>query len=192
MSGKHEPASKRSFYYSVSTAALRGILVITALVLGVFVLSKAFPTTAEVTAPEGGGQPTDGGSPSVPATDSPQPSPQGSPDPVEPQEPDPFEGIVVAVRNGTDVSGLAAETAQFLLRRGVDVPGEDEGGVGDAADFYDQTTIFYRPEGKTAAEALVEKWFQTALLQRAPADADPNFDVTIVLGADYAAEQEGT
>jgi hypothetical protein len=189
VSGKHEPVSKRSFYYSLSTAALRGILVITALVLGVFVLSKAFPTAGEVTLPEDGQQqPTDGGSPTVPATDSPQPSPDSSP--VEPQDPDPFEGIVVAVRNGTDVSGLAAETALFLQRRGVDVPDEEDGGVGDASDLYDQTTIFYRPEGKDAAEELQARWFQNALLERAPADSDPNFDVTIVLGADFAAEQD--
>ena len=190
MSGKHEPESKRSFYYSVSTAALRGILVITALVLGVFVLSKAFPTAGEVTAPEGQQQPTDGGSPTVVATDSPQPSPEGSP--VEPTQPDPLEGVVVAVRNGTDVSGLAAETALFLQRRGVNVPDEDEGGVGDASDFYDQTTIFYRPDVKDAAEELQERFFPNAVLERAGQGSDPNFDITIILGADWAAEQEGT
>ena len=182
MAGKHEPVSKRSFYYSLTTAALRGILVITALVLGVFVLSKAFPTAGDVSTPEN--QPTDGASPTT--TDSPSPTPTGSP--VEPQDqPDTedFQGLVVQLLNGTDVSGLAASTEKRVERLGFVVP--DENGVGDASDFYDVTTIFYQRDAKAAAEYLAGRLFPGATLERSPADADPNFVLTVVLGADFAA-----
>lgn len=187
MAGKHEPVSKRSFYYSVTTAALRGILVITALVLGVFVLSKAFPTAGEVADPEGQGQPTDGGSPGT--TDSPSPTPTASTIPPQEEETtSPPEEVVVQVLNGTDTEGLAATTATFLERKGYQIPDPPEG-VGDAADFYDITTIFYRQDSKTAAEELRDRFFPTADMQKAPSDADPAFNITLVLGADYAAEQ---
>ena len=40
MAGRHEPPSRTSFYLSVATAALRAVLVVAALALGVFILSK--------------------------------------------------------------------------------------------------------------------------------------------------------
>ena len=184
MAGKHEPVSKRSFYLSLTTAALRGLLVITALVLGVFVLSRAFPTAGEVPLPQGQGSPQGGASPTTP--DSPDPT--TSVTPVEPLQPSPqVEGVVVQVLNGTDVEGLAASTATKLERRGYVVPDD---GVGDATDFYEITTIFFKRDSKLEAEHLRDTLFPGAELQRSPADASPVFQLTLVVGSDHAESED--
>lgn len=183
MQGKHEPATKRSFYYSLATATLRGILVIAAVVLGVFVLSKAFPTGGEIpAAPE-----------AAPGSPQPDQQPGASPtaSPVPEQEPSPpVEGVVVEILNGTDVGGLAAETAEMLANRGY-TTGEDL--VGDAASKpEEQTTILFRRRpNRAAAEHLQETVFPTAVLESAPRhDENPDIQITVILGTDYAASLE--
>jgi hypothetical protein len=160
----------------LATAALRGLLVVAALALGFFVLSKAFPSGDQAsTVTPGGGAVT---------TPPPTVSPAISPTPGrQAPEPLPFDQIKVQVLNGTDVSGLAADTAELLEDAGYKVPT-----IGDAEVNYDVTTIFHVPKRKVDAQLLQEKYFPMAVLE--VADEDIEVDITVNLGSDYAATLE--
>lgn len=170
MAGRHGPPSQTTFYLSLATAALRGLLVVAALALGFFVLSKAFPTggTAEPVTPTG----------PVVTTPPTSPSPATSPTRRVPQLLDPSQ-VSVQVLNGTNVSGLAAETADLLEQAGYDIRTID-----DAPTSYDVTTIHYVPKRKADAEALAQAFFPTAVLEIA--EDDLKVDVTVNIGEDYA------
>lgn len=174
MAGRHGPPSQTTFYLSLATAALRGLLVAAALALGFFVLSKAFPTGDAVSTSTPGGQP--------PTTISPLPTEQPTDLPTRnvPEPKDPSD-ITVQVLNGTDVSGLASDTAAIL---------EEEGGyqistIADAATSYEVTTIFHVPKRKVDAQLLRDAFFPGAVLEIA--EDDVKVDITVNVGADYAA-----
>jgi hypothetical protein len=177
LAGRHEPSSGGSFYLSVATAALRAALVIAAFALGIFVLSKAFPGSGDEAAPV---------TPGTTAT-SPAETPTTSPDTQVTTEPpasethDPSE-VTVQILNGTDVAGLAEETAALLEDEGYDVPT-----FGNAQQDYEATQIFFRPRFEPDAQSLQERFFSTGELSRGAPNADA--DITIVLEEDYA-EQE--
>lgn len=181
MAGRHEPGSSGSFYISLATAALRVGLVIAAVVLGVFVLSKAFPTSGETESPQGSGGPA--------TTVSEQPSVE-SPT-VEETTPPPEEevvdlqGVPVQVQNGTSSTGLAAETADRLKKQlGLRIRE-----IGNAERSYDVTTLFFAQGARATAEAIRDQFFDgSAELDRMPADT-ADVDVIIVLGEDFAATQ---
>lgn len=176
MDPKHEPRSKASFYGSLATAVLRAGLVIAAVILGVVVLTKAFPTPAAPT-----------GIPQVPDTVVPQPT--ESPNPLEEPSPQPLPspevaGVTVQVLNGTAQSGLAAETAELLENEGYNVLT-----VANAATDYEITTLFYQDDSKLEARNLRQTFFPGAVLERAPPQLNQDVRITIVLGADYAETQ---
>jgi hypothetical protein len=173
LAGRHEPSSGGSFYLSVATAALRAALVIAAFALGIFVLSKAFPGS-EATAPS---TPQGSTSPSPQPTES-SPGPQASTEPQPSETHDPNE-VTVQILNGTDVGGLAEDTAMLLEDEGYDVPT-----FGNAQQDYDATQIFYRPAFQADAESLQQRFFPTAELSKGAPNA--NADITIVLEADYS------
>jgi LytR cell envelope-related transcriptional attenuator len=175
LAGRHEPSSGGSFYLSVATAALRAALVIAAFALGIFVLSKAFPGSDETApiAPQGGT------SPSATPT-SPSPGTQAPTGPQTTETHDPSE-VTVQILNGTDVAGLAEDTATLLEDEGYDVPT-----FGNAQQDYDSTQIFYRPQFQADAESLGERFFPTAKLSKGAPNA--NADITIVLEDDYAEQ----
>jgi LytR cell envelope-related transcriptional attenuator len=183
LSGRHEPSSSASFWISLSTAVLRAVLVVAAVVLGIFVLSKAFPTSEEPTppaaetdqepeeepeetqAPDGG----DGGG--------------GNQQPQQPQASPQVQGVEVAVLNGTDITGLAACTAdRRVTPLGYEV-GEDD--VGDASQTHDVTTISYAREFEADAEYIKKELFPDAELQ--PLGGGAIADVSIALGPNAAA-----
>jgi hypothetical protein len=173
LAGRHGPPSQTTFYLSLATAALRGLLVVAALALGFFVLSKAFPTGE--TAPTGtpGEQPTlTTPATSPPVTESPT---REAPEPLDPSE------IKVQVLNGTEVSGLASDTAEILEQAGYDISTVD-----DAPDAYDTTTIFHVPKRRVDAQVLRDAYFQTAVLEIATSEEDTKVDITVILGTDYA------
>lgn len=147
-----------------------------ALVLGFFVLSKAFPSGDQASTSTPGGGTVISTSPPV----SPSVVPSTGRQPPEPLPP---EDIKLQVLNGTDVSGLAADTAQILEDAGYQVPT-----IGDAEVNYDVTTIFYVPKRKTDAEVLQQAFFPTAVLE--VADEKLQVDITINIGADYADSLE--
>lgn len=182
MTGKHEPESKGSFYLSLATATLRAGLVIAAIVLGIVVLSKAFPS-----ADTGGETPSAQPSPVIPTT-SPTEEPIVGPSPVE--TPDPTEspevtGVAIQVQNGTNETGLAAETAEQLEGLGYVVEG-----VGNAARNYEQSTLFFRRDSRAEAEHLNTTFFEgAAALERKQGDQNPDIRIIVVLGLDFPAAE---
>lgn len=175
MTGKHEPPSRATFYVSLATATLRAALVVAALVVGVFVLSRAFPQ-AEAPTPQ---------STAAPRAPSPEASPTGEQETTPPPEqPSPrVEGVRLAVLNGTQETGLAAQTAQMLQGLGYRVDDED---VGNAQGSYETTTLFFRPNFRREAQHLRNTVFEGAQLERATDQLDAQVRITVVLGQDWA------
>ncbi|HEV8681853.1 MAG TPA: LytR C-terminal domain-containing protein [Actinomycetota bacterium] len=180
MNGKHEPPSRATFYLSLATGALRAALVAAALVVGVFVLSRAFPQT-EAPTPQATGAPT------TPPTDTETTTPpeETSPPPEQPS-PD-VEGVRLAVVNGTSETGLAASTAQTLKELGYRVDDED---VGNALSTYEVTILFYRDDSRREAKHLRDTVFKGANLEPAPASLNPDVRITVALGDDWAAKND--
>jgi hypothetical protein len=178
---KHEPSSSSSFFVSLATATLRGILVVAAVILGVFVLSRAFPTGETATVPQG---------PTVtPETEEPQ-TPAGTESPTtQPTEttecPDARDVPPVQVLNGTNVTGLAATAAERLRNLGYKVP---DAAISNAPTSDYQTTVVQSlgPQ-QVAAECLVQEEFRGADEERAEAGAE--YDITVILGQDFADRQ---
>lgn len=183
MSGRHEPSSSATFWFSLSTAVLRAALVVAGIVVGVFVLSKAFPTGSAEPPPVGG----DGGTETTP-TETPdgdggggnggggggQPQADASPQ---------VRGVQVSVLNGTGIDGLAACTADRRLGElGYQV---DEADIGDASREYEVTTISYARDFEADAEFIGDELFPDAELQRIGGGAIT--DVSIALGPDAAS-----
>jgi hypothetical protein len=175
LAGKHEPSSGGSFYLSLATAALRFVLVVAALALGVFVLSKAFPT-------DGAATPIRPSQPSSPAaTETPPPEVT-----TEPEAPETHEAseISLQVLNGTDVAGLAADAAEVLEADGYDVATVDDA----PSKPYAVTEIFFKRAFEGDAGVLRDQYFQGAELQDTAPDAQVS--ITVILGEDYVAAQE--
>jgi hypothetical protein len=181
LAGRHEPSSRGSFYLSVATAALRALLVVAAVVLGVFVLAKAFPTGDQTTVPV---TPEDG--PTTPAPTSPPATDEGGGGGgggAGQETHDPAD-IVLQVLNGTDVSGLAADTQAMLEEEGYRVPTAT-----DAQNKpVERTEIAYKRAYKADAAVLRDQFFADAQLVVAAPDADA--DITVTLGVDYAETAE--
>lgn len=175
MAGKHEPSSGGSFYLSLATAALRFVLVIAALALGVFVLSRAFPSGDEA-APIAPAQPVS------PAGTETTPPPEVTTEPEAPATHEPSE-IALQVLNGTDIGGLAADAAEILETDGYDVQTVDDA----QSKPYEVTEIFFKRAFEADATILRDQYFPGAELQDTAPDAQ--ISITIILGEDYAAEQ---
>ncbi len=174
MDGRHEPPSRSSFWVSLATAALRAALVAAAVILGVFTLSRAFPTSGEPASITE--------SPSTPVEETVSPAPtEASPEAAEPRDP---ARVTLQVLNGTDTTGLAAETAELLEQEGYNIIT-----ITDADRPYDTTTLFFHPDAEVDAQFLQQNFFPDAVLERSAPDAE--VDVTVILGEDYVAAQEG-
>ena len=76
MSGRHEPPSGRSFYFSLATSTLRFALIVALIVGGVVLIDQAFPKGG-VAAPAPGVS----SSPSTSPSTTPSSSPSGTPSP---------------------------------------------------------------------------------------------------------------
>jgi hypothetical protein len=179
LTGKHEPPSGATFYISLATATLRAGLIVVALAIGVFVLSRAFPETQSPT-------PQSTGTPIVPSSPESSPSPEDeTPSPSPPASPE-VEGVRLAVLNGTSETGLAASAAQDLRARGYRVDDED---VGNAQGTYKITTLFFRRDSRLEAQHLRNTVFEGARLERAPAELveeNPGIRIIVALGQDWA------
>jgi hypothetical protein len=160
----------------VGTAALRGILVALAVVLGLIVLAKAFPDSAPATD-------------TAPAASTPtvspaaqQPTTGQTTQPTTPASPTRVEGVVVQVLNGTDVSGLAAKTGDTLTSFGYNVVE-----VGDySSRDYKKTYLYHRPDSLAVAQRLKAEFFPKARLEEATNNLKKNVQVTVVVGLDAA------
>lgn len=182
MAGRHEPESKGSFYLSVATATLRAGLVIAAVVLGIVVLSKAFPS-----ADTGGETPQGQPSPVIPTTAPPEsPTAGPSPDVPSPEESPEVAGVAIQVQNGTNETGFAAESAEQLEGLGYVVES-----VGNAARNYEQSTLFFRRDSRAEAEHLNATFFGgTAAMERIQGDQNPDIRIIVVLGLDFVGAPE--
>lgn len=187
MAGKHEPNGKGSYYLSLATATLRAGLVIAAVVLGVFVLSRAFPTGADGGSPQGAPGPT--------TTTDAEESPPAEADEggggggggggQQPAEEANLRGVTVSVQNGTNVTGLAADTAEELRDLGLRIRE-----IGNAARNFEVTTLFFAQGSRPQAEALNQSFFDgQADVQRMPAELSADVQINVVLGQDYADAQ---
>lgn len=179
MSGRHEPPSDRSFYFSLATSTLRFALIVALVVGGVVLIDQAFPQ--------------DGTAAQRPRGGSTSPSPRASPSASPKEKPSPqVVGVRIGVFNGAGVTGLAAETASQLEKDGY-VPAE----IADAPLQVATTTIYYRVAGdRIEAEALAENFFPDldVKISRLPATATnvkKSVQVAIYLGTDYASAQGG-
>jgi hypothetical protein len=175
LAGRHEPSSGGSFYLSLATAALRFVLVIAALALGVFVLSRAFPSEDEAA-------PITPTQPASPAGTETTPPPEVTTEPEAPATHEPGE-IALQVLNGTDIGGLAADAAEILETDGYDVQTVDDA----QSKPYEVTEIFFKRAFEADATILRDQYFTGAELQDTAPDAQ--ISITIILGEDYAAEQ---
>jgi hypothetical protein len=177
MSGRHEPPSDRSFYFSLATSTLRFALIVALIVGGVVLIDQAFPKGG-VAAPAPGVS----SSPSTSPSTSPSASPTGTPSPQ-------IVGVRIGVFNGAGVTGLAATTASTLEKRYGYVPAQ----VTDAPSPVAVTTIYYRTaEDRVEAEALAANFFTgiEVKISRLPASAtnvEKKVQVAIYLGSDYAS-----
>jgi hypothetical protein len=178
LTGKHEPPSTTTFYVSLATATLRAALVVAALVVGLFVLSRAFPQE-ETPAPQ-----ATGGAPTTPPIDE-EPTPpteEETTPPTDQPSPD-VQGVRLAVLNGTSETGLAAATVDRLKERGYRVDRED---IGNAQSTYSVTTLFYRNDSRLEARHLRGTVFKGAKLEPATASLDADVRITVALGEDWA------
>ena len=180
MGSKHEPSSSSSFVISLATAALRGILVVAAVVVGFVILSSAFPTGDSASVPT---------LPSPTETEEPQ-TPAETASPTETQTPQaecPDAGDVrpIQVLNGTTVTGLAADAAERLVQQGYKVP---QAAIANAtnSDYETSVVLAKRPEAQ-AADCLVQEEFRGADRRMQAPDAE--YDITVILGLDYADRQ---
>jgi hypothetical protein len=186
LSGRHEPSSSASFWISLSTAVLRAVLVVAAVVLGIFVLSKAFPTSDEPTPP------------AAQVTEEPEEEPEetetpgggggnGGQQPQQPQQPQSspqVRGVEVSVLNGTDITGLADCTAtERLSPLDYQIAPDD---IGNASQSHEVTAISYAREFEADARYLQEELFPDAELQ-ALRGMTAITDVSISLGPDAAS-----
>jgi hypothetical protein len=185
---KHEPSSSSSFFVSLATATLRGVLVVAAVILGVFVLSRAFPTSETPTVPEGTTTaptaeepqtPVETGTPTSPATDA---------DAADAGEcPDPGDFPPIQVLNGTDVTGLAADAAERLVQMGYRVP---PAAIANASSAdYETSVVLAKQSEAEAADCLAEEEFRGA--DREVATPDAEYEISVILGFDYADRQGG-
>jgi hypothetical protein len=181
MSGRHEPPSDRSFYFSLATSTLRFALIVALVVGGVVLIDQAFPKGGAAAPPPGTST-----SPSPSPSSRPSSSPTGSPSPQ-------IVGVRVGVFNGTAVTGLAATTASTLEKKYGYVPAQ----VTDAPSPVAVTTLYYRgPDDKVEAEALAANFFKSldVKISRLPSSAtnvEKKVQVAIYLGSDYASAQGG-
>lgn len=176
MTGKHEPPSTATFYLSLATATLRAALVVAALVVGVFVLSRAFPQEG---APAPQATP---GAPTTPPEETSPPADQETTPPPQQASPD-VQGVRLAVLNGTSETGLAAATVERLKELGYRVDEED---IGNAQSSYAVTTLFFRRDSRLEARHLRDTLFKGGKLEPATASLNPDVRITVALGQDWA------
>jgi LytR cell envelope-related transcriptional attenuator len=165
----------------MTAGALRGALLVVAVVLGAIVIANAFPTGAAppVANPVG--------SPGHSRTPNPTPSKQKLVCPSP-------KGIRIAVENAAGVAGLAAATVTRVKPAGYTINLSTD--VGNASNTVSTTTIYYRSTAdRVAALCMKNRFFTIAAVTRMPTggvSASPSIPsavrVAVFLGSDYAAK----
>lgn len=178
--GAHEPPTNRSFYLSVAASTLRFAIIVALVVGGIVLINQAFPTQG------GGTAPIDGGAAPTTTTTTPA-SPTETPEEATPSPT--VVGVRIAVFNGAGVTGLAGDVTNQLTEEFGYVAIEPA----DAPSPVAVTTIYYRRNrDRIEAEYLANNFFRRLDDVRitkleAGADIDPDVQLAIYLGNDYAA-----
>jgi hypothetical protein len=158
----------------MATTALRAVILVAAVVLGVAVVRSGFPEAPP---------PAAGGTTSAPTTTAPTTTAPSAPTTTARPTPRPrptIEGTVVQVLNGTDQAGLAAQVSEALAEAGFTVATP-----GNAADA-PRTTIYFQEGFRDEAQLVNRRFFERrALVAPAPRGFDPDLDLVVVLGADF-------
>ena len=184
--GRHEPPTNRSLYFSVAASTLRFALIVALVVGGVVVINQAFPEG--VSSGDSSGTVPDPGGPAV--TESPSPTASQTQSPSANVPSPTISGTLIAVFNGTSVTGLAADVQTDLEGEGY-VQAQE---VADAPSDVAVTTLYYRTnKDKVEAENLANVYFKklegvvVAKLGQSETEVGSEVQVAIFLGNDYAA-----
>ena len=166
----------------MTSGALRGALLVVAVVLGAIVIANAFPTGAAAPVANPARSPGGGG---------PTPNPTHTPQKLRCPSP---KGIRIAIENAAGVPGLAAATVTRVKPAGYTINLSTD--VGNASNTASTTAIYYRsPADKVAALCMKNRLFTIAAVTRMPAggvSASPSIPsavrLAVFLGSDYAAK----
>ena len=167
----------------------RIVIIVALVVAGVAVLANGFASGTVVTPPSGGGGTTtpgatgpDGSSPTTSPTKPPRviPSPQ-------------IHGVLIAVFNGTNETGLAGQVQQLLAADGY-VAAQDPADVNPKPVA--KTVIYFRGgadalQNRSDAQHVADTYFNGARVTLLSSDQastiDPTTQVVIIVGVDYAS-----
>jgi hypothetical protein len=95
-----------------------------------------------------------------------------------------LEGTLIEVKNGNGIHAQAGEVRSRLTLEGFTVVG-----IGNHIDFgLDDTVIAYHPGADKVAQALAQKFFPGAKLEK-DGKISPGADIRVSLGRDLAGEQ---
>lgn len=170
----------------MTTAALRGILVVGAVILGLVVLANAFTPGVTAAPPGGSTGSTQPGATTPPAGQTASPTSGATPkDQPTPRE---VTAVKLTVLNGTSQSGLAATAAESLQTLGYSITKTD-----NAEARYKNTTLWFSKDKKGQTEVDAQHLKTTAfadltgvVVEQRPNGANDGVDVVVIVGADYA------
>lgn len=111
------------------------------------------------------------------------PGPRGETDPATQLE---REAATIEVLNGTLTEGLAASTAEYLQGQGLQVVHTDNA---DANDLSESLVIAYTGKVYTAEYIVRLLNLPTTVVRGSETDLAAEYDITVILGADYQPEQ---
>jgi len=167
------------------------IVIILALVAGgIAVLANGFAGGTVVTPPTGGGVSESPSSSASSPTDSPTPPPRETPSPQ-------IEGVLIAVFNGTNETGLAAEVQQILEADGY-VAAQDPADADPKP--VPKTIVYFRggadaPQNRSNARYIADTYFEGAkvslLDQELALNIADDAQAIIIVGVDYVGTPAG-
>jgi hypothetical protein len=172
----------------VNLGTARIVIIVALVVAGVAVLANGFSSGAVLTPPGGAGGTTAPGAigpdSSSPTTSATKP-PRVIPSPV-------IQGVLIAVFNGTNSTGLAGQVQQLLMADGY-VAAQDPADVNPKPVA--KTVVYFRGgasalQNRSEAQHVSDTYFHgarvTLLSSSVASTIDPTAQVVIIVGVDYA------
>lgn len=173
----------------VNLGTARIVIILALAVGGIAVLANGFASGAVVTPPTGGGG-SDTASPSSSTSSSPTQPPKETPPPV-------IEGVQIAVFNGTNETGLAAQVQQVLDADGY-VAAQDPADA--ATKPVPRTIVYFRggadtSQNRSNARYIADTYFDGArvaiLDPELAVDIAESAQAIIIVGVDYVGASTG-
>ena len=162
----------------MATSTLRGLILVTLVILGIVGLTKLFPVNASL-----GVTPAATG---VTRSPTQSPPPTTSPSPGETRKARPKGKVTIQVMNATSRAFFAAVVSDVLKKDGYKTvtPGNYSTKVAT-------TIIFYQPNSYPEATRLQRQKFTTAALKPAPTTLSSDINLQVILGQDIAGQSIG-